>query len=177
MKELHIPQNSLRSSITLILKSLNTLEHLEVLDIDDNHVSKEAAEQVAQLIRGQKSLKALNLNDCNINEKMNNLILEAMESLKGGMTLEKIGYKYNELYEEEYSQQSRFIDVLMSNKANLKKIEISGNDIEDEMREYYLATLKKHGLPREVMSKFESDDDEEGYEPIAKEIKFEELTF
>ena len=56
------------------------------------------------MIKGQKSLKAINMNDCNINEKMNNLILDAMESLKGDLAIEKIGYKYNELYEEQHSQ-------------------------------------------------------------------------
>jgi hypothetical protein len=35
-----------------------------------------------------------------MNEKMNFILLEAMDSLKDSIKIEKIGYKYNELYDK-----------------------------------------------------------------------------
>lgn len=94
----------------------------------------ESAVELAKLVAGAKNLTAISLNDCNMNEKMNTLVLEALDSLGDHLKLEKIGYKYNELYED---QPKKFIDILMRNKNNLKKIQIQGNDFEEETQEYY----------------------------------------
>ena len=45
------------------------------------------------------------------------------------------------------------------------------------MKTYYLDILKKNGLSRDVMSRFDSDDEDEGYYPKTENIKFEELTY
>lgn len=60
----------------------------------------ESAVELAKLVAGAKNLTAISLNDCNMNEKMNTLVLEALDSLGDHLKLEKIGYKYNELYED-----------------------------------------------------------------------------
>ena len=118
----------------------------------------ESAEELAKMISSNKHLTAINLNDCNMNEKMNTLILQAMDSLGDQLNLQKVGYKYNELYED---QQKQFIDILMRNKHSLKKIQIQGNDIEEQVQEYYLKTFQQNKVDISVLSKFESDDDDD----------------
>ena len=60
----------------------------------------DAAIEIATLIKINSNLKSLNLNDCNLLSKMNDVILDALDSLQDQIKIQKIGYKYNELYEE-----------------------------------------------------------------------------
>lgn len=70
------------------------------MDISDNIVHMDAAIEIATLIKINSNLKSLNLNDCNLLSKMNDVILDALDSLQDQIKIQKIGYKYNELYEE-----------------------------------------------------------------------------
>lgn len=59
-----------------LLKSLTAnCPDLELLDIRDNFLKEETIEEMAKLIRTCKHLKALNISDCNIEEKENNAII------------------------------------------------------------------------------------------------------
>ena len=136
----------------------------------------DSAVELGQLIKGSKCLKALNLNDCNMNEKMNEAILSSLDQMQDSLLIEKLGYKYNELYSD---QAIRLLEIMTKGGRNLIRLEISGNDFDDEIRDTYLHTFKAKGLGRLVLSKFESDDEDDEYEEqeekLNKNIVYEEL--
>jgi len=77
--------------------------------------------------------------------------LEALESSEA--RLEKIGYNYNSLSEE---QAKRLLDVVLKNKA-LKRFDIKGNEFRSKTKKYYKDGIKEAGVELDVLSKFESD--------------------
>lgn len=61
-----------------LLENLRKCKKLEILDIRDNFLKEEAIEEMAKLIKETKTLKGLNLSDCNMEEEDNDAIIEAL---------------------------------------------------------------------------------------------------
>ncbi len=64
----------------VVLKGLrDNCKELEILDIRDNFLKEEAAEEMALLIQEIKTLHSLNISDCNLAEDENKVIIDAIE--------------------------------------------------------------------------------------------------
>lgn len=178
LEELHLYANSMRESLSGLMTSLMNCPQLEVLDISDNQVYLDTAQQLGLLLKRCAGIRALNLNDCNMDEKTNEVILHHLEQMGDQLAITKMGYKYNELLED---QPNRLIDILTNNGRKLERLEISGNEFEEEVKGYYMESLHREGLPRLTLSKFESDDEDEEYDELEdtanEELVFDELYF
>lgn len=138
LTELHLYSNSMRESLSGLLVSLLGCPLLEVLDISDNQVYLETAQHLGPLLHKAPRLRALNLNDCNMDEKTNEVVLHHLESLGDHLLLSKLGYKYNELME---GQPMRLLELFFRPGRKVERLEISGNDFEEDVKELYLHTL------------------------------------
>lgn len=61
-----------------------------------------------------------------------------LEGLGNDLALTKLGYKYNDLYDD---QPIRLLDILTANGRKMERLEISGNDFEDSTKDYYMHAL------------------------------------
>ena len=178
LTELHLYSNSMRESLSTLLVSLLGCPSLEVLDLSDNQLYLDTAQLLGPLLQKCPRLRALNLNDCNMDEKTNEVVLHHLESRGEHLLLSKLGYKYNDLLD---AQPMRLLELFFRPGRQVERLEISGNDFEEDVKELYLRTLHEQNLPRLALSKFESDEEDEEYDDLEEaaneNLVFDELYF
>lgn len=156
LKELHIYQNFIRNEgMFEVFASLQGCQNLEFVDVQDNYVKEQTASNLANLVKSNKNLKNLNLSDCNMTEEENEVLLDALE--EANLALEKVGFNYNSLSSE---QAKRFLNILLQNKS-IKRLDIKGNDFRSKTKKYYKEKIEEAGLSEDILSKFESDSEDE----------------
>eukprot|EP01015_Nassula_variabilis_P001574 TRINITY_DN1084_c0_g1_i23.p1 TRINITY_DN1084_c0_g1~~TRINITY_DN1084_c0_g1_i23.p1 ORF type:complete len:324 (+),score=72.25 TRINITY_DN1084_c0_g1_i23:66-1037(+) len=157
LREVYVFQNFIRKEgMKNLLEALKSTTKLEALDVQDNYIIEGSVDALISIIYNSEKLKVINVSDCNISEDSNERIIEALEATN--LKFEKFGYNYNELNDSDLAK--RFLNVLVTENPNLKRLDIKGNDFSKNTKKYYQETLKAANK-LQVLSRFESDDEEE----------------
>lgn len=132
LEELFVYQNTLKEGglRELFLNLRENCKNLSSLDVNDNFVRKTATTELALLLKQNLALRNINLSDCLVS-KENEEVVTAFEESENRQW-ERIGYNYAEIDEE---LALRLLQVL--SKCPLKKLDIIGNEFEEELQEAY----------------------------------------
>ena len=169
LEQLQLYNNNLKSSAVVILKSLNTISTLKVLDISDNQITKEAREALTTAILHNKGLEELYLSNSNLGEGALQVVnaLQQITSLKvldlGNCNLPKeicgeLAHvidcnKYLEqllLPDNNLCSSTVLILQALSRNSTLRVINLQGNQLTAEAGEY-LASVVLHNIRLEQL--------------------------
>ncbi|EGR29208.1 ran gtpase-activating protein 1, putative [Ichthyophthirius multifiliis] len=164
LKELIVFQDVIKKDgmINLLRSLAENCPELELLDVRDNFISEEAVIELVNLLKKTKNLKALNISDCNIQEKENTAIVEAIAISENKLV--KLGYMYNELNDV---QAKKLVDALVLKGTQLQQLDIKGNDLSELTQKYFKEKLKDN---LSSLSKFESDDEDDEDQQLIKDF-------
>ena len=87
----------------------------------------------------------------------NEIIIEALKE-SSVSNIEKFGYNYNEL---NGKLANELLDAILEKSQKLTRLDIKGNEFKKSNKEYYEKTLKEKGFDTKILSKYESDDEDE----------------
>ena len=121
LKELHLGNNNLGPSVTVILRALKEVTQLKVLDLDDNNITGEVAEDLANVIKNNSNLRELGLRNTNLGPSAT-VILRA---LKVGIKLEVLILNDNNMTGEVAEDIGNFI----KNNSYLKILGLGNNNL------------------------------------------------
>ena len=164
LEQLRLYNNNLKSSAIVILKSLNTISTLKVLNISDIQITKEASEGLATAILHNKGLEELYLSNSNLGEGALQVVnaLQQITSLKvldlGNCNLpkeicEELAHvidcnKYLEkllLPNNNLCSSTVLILQALSRNSTLRFINLQGNQLTAEAGKH-LASIVLHNL-------------------------------
>jgi Ran GTPase-activating protein (RanGAP) involved in mRNA processing and transport len=127
LKDFTIFANSIKSdSMAVLIKSLETQNNLERLDIHDNFLDKNGFNSILEMIK-YGLLKGLNISDSNIEESWNTDLVAALKI--GRCNWEEFSDNYGEIYDSEIKDDLVY-ELIKS--GNLLYLSLLGMDWEEE---------------------------------------------
>ena len=121
LEQLYLANNNLRTSSILILQALKENSNLQLLDLNDNKVTGEAAEDLASVIKNNSNLEQLYLANNNLRTS-SVLILQAM---KENCKLKTLNLNGNNMTGEAAEDLASVI----KNNSNLERLHLANNDL------------------------------------------------
>ena len=121
LEELHLSENDLRSSATVILQALKENSQLKVLNLNSNNMTRQVAEDLANVIKNNPSVEELYLSKNDLGSSAT-VILQA---LKGKSKL-KILYLHNN---NMTGQVAEDLANVLKNNPSLEGLFLSQNDL------------------------------------------------
>ena len=163
LERLHLANNELRISLILILQALKENSKLQLLDLNDNNMTEQAAEDLASVIKNNSDLEQIGLanNDLKTssvlilralkeNSKLkaldlngNNMTGEAAEDLASVI---KNNYHLEQLHLANNDLRTSSILILQAIKENskLKALNLNGNKMTGEVTEDLASVIKNN---------------------------------
>ena len=121
LKELHLGNNNLGPSATVILRALKEGTQLEVLDLDNNNMTGEVAEDLANVIKNNSNLRELGLRNTNLGPSAT-VILRA---LKVGTELKVLILNDDNMTGEVAEDLANVI----KNNSNLRELDLRNTNL------------------------------------------------
>ena len=121
LEQLYLANNDLKISSILILQALKENSKLKVLDLNDNNMTEETAEDLASVIKNNSNLQQLYL--ANNNLKTSSILL--LQALKGNSKLKVLDLNDNNMTGEAAEDLASVI----KNSFNLKRLYLANNDL------------------------------------------------
>ena len=122
LREFHIGENKLKSSITVILESLCKISSLQILELNDNEIPEEAGEAISSVILSNRKLEKLVLSNNNIGKGS----LHVAKALQKLNSLQVLGLSNNDMPKEVSNELALAIKCNQS----LETLQINGNNLE-----------------------------------------------
>ena len=138
LEQLYLANNKLGSSTTLILKALEQNSSLKILNLANNNMSKEVAEDLANVIRSNIGLEQLYLYNNNL--KLSSIVV--LEALKENSELKVLDLVANNIT----GQAARTLSYVIKNNPNLITLGLGGNKFGSSAVMILQALKKKSNL-------------------------------
>ena len=122
LEELYLGNNNLQSGVIKLAKALKKLSSLKVLDLDNNNIPEEAANELSAAIRANSSLEKLWLSDNHLGSSTV-MIVNALEQVT---TLKELGLSDNQNRSEELAPA--LTSIISDNKGLL----LCDNNLNDD---------------------------------------------
>ena len=120
LEEIWLSYNDLKLSTSAILQALKENSNLEILDLSNNNITGEIAEDLASVIKNNLDLKQLNLG----NNKLGPSTSTILQALKGNSKLTLLNLNCNNMTGEVKDDLASVI----KNNPGLEKLYLSEND-------------------------------------------------
>ena len=137
IKELYLGTNNLQSGVIKIAKALKKLSSLKVLDLDNNNIPEEAADELSAAIRANNSLKKLWLSG----NYLGSSIVMIVNDLKQFTTLKELDLNGNQNRSEELAPA---LTSIISHNKSMDSLLLSDNNLNDDGVIKIAQSLCKH---------------------------------
>ena len=145
LKELYIHDNDFQSSVAIILKALKEISALTGLYLNNSLMTKEVAEDLANIIKNNTNLEQLRID-------YNNLGLSAapiLQSLKDNCNLKMLNLEGNNMTE----QVAEDLANVIKNNQSLEELHLSNNNFKTSVAVILKALKEKSVLKKLRLSK------------------------
>ena len=137
LEELYLSSNNLHSGVIKVAKALKKLSSLKVLDLDNNNIPEEAADELSAAIRANNSLKKLWL--CGNHLGSSTVII--VNSLKQVTTLKELDLNGNQNRSEELAPA---LTSIISGNKSMERLSLRDNNLNDDGVIKIAQSLCKH---------------------------------
>ena len=138
IKVLRLSGNNFQSSISIILQTLKRISTLRILDLDNNNIAGNKAEDIADVIRSNTYLEELGLGSNDFKSSAI-VILQALRKTK---TLKILNLENNNMT----SEVTEVLADIIRNNSDLKWLYLSKNDLADKVLQALKETSKLKAL-------------------------------
>ena len=121
LEELYLFNNDLRSSATVILQALKENSQLKVLDLNDNNMTGQVAEDLANVIKNNSGLEELYL----FNNDLRSSATVILQALKENSQLKVLNLNINNMT----GQVAEELANVIKNNSGLEELHLSNNDL------------------------------------------------
>ena len=121
LEQLYLRSNDLKTSSILVLQALKENSKLKLLDLNNNNMTGEAAEDLASVIKNNSNLEQLGL--ANNDLKTSSILI--LQALKENSKLKLLDLNSNNMTGEAAEN----LESVIKNNSNLEQLDLTNNDL------------------------------------------------
>ena len=128
LQGLHLGFNNMRSSLSLVLQSLETISHLKILNLSGNYMTDSVAQKLANVIKANVNLEVLRVS-CNDFQDLTSSVWFILQALQGISNLKILDMSNNNLSCDGEIVIEDLAGVI-NNNSYLEELRLSGNRLQ-----------------------------------------------